>query len=100
VRLPDPQRSSAVLIGTGKYADARLPDLPVVSRTIGDLAAALTDPVYGVIPQAHCTVLEDQGDIRLIGRHLRLAANPTPRNCTTTQPPAVRTRTQTVGSAI
>ena len=75
MRLPDPQRSRAVLIGTGTYADDKLPDLPVVGRTISDLAAALTDPVYGVVPENHCTVLEDQGDIRLIGRHLRSAAN-------------------------
>ena len=74
MRLPDRQRSRAVLIGTGRYADDKLPDLPVVGRTIADLAAALTDPVYGVVPENHCTVLEDQGDIRLIGRHLRSAA--------------------------
>ena len=41
---------------------------------MGDLAAALTDPVYGVVPKNHCTVLENQGDIRLIGRNLRSAA--------------------------
>ena len=75
MRLPDRQRSRAVLIGTGRYADGKLPDLPVVRRTISDLAAALTDPVYGVVPENHCTVLEDQADIRLIGRHLRSAAN-------------------------
>ena len=73
MRLPDPQRSRAVLIGTGRYADKKLPDLPVVGRTIGDLAAALTDPVHGVVTKTHCAVLEDQGDIRLIGRHLRSA---------------------------
>ena len=75
MRLPDPQRSRAVLIGTGHYADDKLPDLPVVARSIGDLAAALTDPVYGILPANHCTVLEDQGDIRLLGRHLRSAAS-------------------------
>jgi len=74
MRLPDPQRSRAVLIGTGRYADRMLPDLPVVARTVGDLAAALTDPVRGVVTKTHCAVLEDQGDIRLIGRHLRSAA--------------------------
>ena len=75
MRLPDRRRSRAVLIGTGRYADGKLPDLPAVGRTIGDLVAALTDPVYGVIPENHCTVLEDQADIRLIGRHLRSAAS-------------------------
>jgi WD40 repeat protein len=75
VRLPDPKRSRAVLIGTGTYADDKLPDLPVVGRTVGDLAAVLTDPVYGVVPESHCTVLTDQADIRVIGRHLRSAAS-------------------------
>ena len=28
MRLPDPQRSRAVLIGTSRYADDKLPDLP------------------------------------------------------------------------
>ncbi len=75
VRLPDRQRSRAVLIGTGRYADGKLPDLPVVRRTIRDLTAVLTDPVYGVVAKNHCTVLEDQADIRLIGRALTSAAS-------------------------
>jgi uncharacterized caspase-like protein len=74
VRLPDSQRSRVVLIGTGRYADEKLPDLPVVRRTISDLAAAFTDPVHGVVIKNNCTVLEDQADIRLIGDALRSAA--------------------------
>ena len=74
MRLPDPQRSHVVVIGSSTYEDDKLPDLPAVSRTIADLAAALTDPDHGVVPEDHCTVLADQGDIRLIGRRLRLAA--------------------------
>jgi uncharacterized RDD family membrane protein YckC len=74
MRLPDRQRSYAVLIGSGKYADDKLPNLPAVRKTLDDLTAALTDPIYGVVPKNHCLVLENQGDIRLIGRNLRLAA--------------------------
>lgn len=74
MRLPDPQRSRAVLIGTGKYADKKLPDLAVVDKTVGDVAAFLTDPVHGVVTENNCTVLKDQEDIRLVGRHLRSAA--------------------------
>jgi uncharacterized caspase-like protein len=75
MRLPDPQRSRLVLIGTSEYEDNKLPDLPAVGRSIDDLKAAFTDPVYGVVPEDHCDVLADEGDIRLIGRRLRLAAN-------------------------
>jgi hypothetical protein len=63
-----------VLIGAGTYADERLPDLPAVSKTIAGLEAAFTDPVYGIVPGGHCTVLVDEGDIRLVGRRLRAAA--------------------------
>ena len=74
MRLPDPQHSQVVLIGTSKYEDKKLPDLPAVGRSINDLAAALSDPVHGVVPDDHCSMLADEGDIRRIGRQLRLAA--------------------------
>jgi tRNA A-37 threonylcarbamoyl transferase component Bud32 len=74
MRLPDPQRSRVVLIGTSKYEDEKLPDLPAVSRSIEDLAAQLIDPDYGLVPENHCAVLLDEGDIRLVGRCLRQAA--------------------------
>jgi SpoVK/Ycf46/Vps4 family AAA+-type ATPase len=74
MRLPDPQRSRVVLIGTSKYEDEKLPDLPAVGRNITDFAAALTDSVHGLVLEDHCTVLADEGDIRLIGRRLRQAA--------------------------
>jgi hypothetical protein len=72
--LPDPQRSQVVLIGTSTYEDEKLPNLPAVGRSIGDLAAVLTDPVDGLVLERHCTVLADEADIRQIGRRLRLAA--------------------------
>jgi len=74
VRLPDPERSRVVLIGTSRYEDEKLPDLPVVGRGIEDLKAALTDSDYGLVPESHCDVLVDEGDIRLIGRRLRHSA--------------------------
>jgi predicted RNA-binding protein with RPS1 domain len=73
-RLPNPQRSRAVLIGTGTYSDEKLLDLPAVRNTIGDLAAALTDPAHGIIPERFCTAWVDEADIRLLGRSLRSAA--------------------------
>jgi hypothetical protein len=74
VRLPDPQLSRVVLIGASKYEDEELLDLPAVGKGIADLTEVLTDPVYGLVPADHCTVLSDEGDIRLIGRQLRQAA--------------------------
>ena len=75
MRLPDPDRSRVVLIGTSNYADEKLPDLPAVGRGVADLKAALTNSVYGLVPESHCDVLEDEGDIRLIGRRVRRAAD-------------------------
>jgi hypothetical protein len=75
MRLPDPQRSRVVLIGTSKYRDPdHLPDLPQVSTNVADMAAALTDPAEGVVHETHCHMLEDEADIRLIGHTLQSAA--------------------------
>ena len=74
MRLPDPERSRVVLIGTSKYEDEKLPDLPAVSRNVADLRTTLTHPVYGIVPEQHCDVLGDEGDIPLLGRRLRMAA--------------------------
>lgn len=71
---PDPERSRVILVGTSKYADEKLPDLPAVVKTITDLRAALTHPDYGLVPPAHCAELIDEGDIRLLGRRLTSAA--------------------------
>jgi hypothetical protein len=74
VRFPEPQRSRLVLIGASTYTDENLPDLPVVTRTVQDLAAALTDPAHGMVPPEHCTVLADVSNLGLIGREVRSAA--------------------------
>jgi Caspase domain/Tetratricopeptide repeat len=74
MRLPDPQRSRVVLIGTSTYSDDKLPDLPQVDAGIIDLATALSDPSDGVIPGANCELIRDEGNISLIGRKLRAAA--------------------------
>jgi hypothetical protein len=74
MRLPDPERSRIVLIGTSKYEDDHLPDLPAVSRSIADLKAVLTATDFGIVPGKYCDVLIDQGDISLLGRRVRIAA--------------------------
>jgi KAP family P-loop domain/Caspase domain len=58
--LPDPNRSSAVLIGTSIY-EPDLPGLPAVQNNLQDLAVLLTDPILGVLRADRCqTVLNPQ----------------------------------------
>lgn len=65
MRFPDPERSRAVLIGTSRYTDENLPDLPEVSRTVKDFAAALTGS--GVLRPKHCKVLCNENSVPRIG---------------------------------
>ena len=75
MRLPDPQHTRLVLIGTSHYEDENLPDLPAVTHSLDDMKAVLTDPAIGIVPAEHCEVLADEGDIRMIGGKLRAAAS-------------------------
>jgi uncharacterized caspase-like protein len=63
-RLPDPERSYAVLIGTSSYQSGKLAErpLPAVRNNLTDLAAVLTDPEFGGFRRDHCTVLLDRAD--------------------------------------
>lgn len=63
-RLPDPERSYAVLIGTSSYQSGKLAErpLPAVRNNLTDLAAVLTDRESGGFRHDHCTVLLDQAD--------------------------------------
>ena len=72
--LPDPQRSRVVLIGTSKYEDEELPDLPTVENNIGDLTTVFTDQFFGLVPESHCIVLANERNISLLGRKIRQAA--------------------------
>ncbi|GLW92805.1 caspase, EACC1-associated type [Actinokineospora globicatena] len=69
MRLPDPARSRAILIGTTDYQ--RLPDLPAVRANLRDLAAALTDPDLGGFAPEHCVVLANPTSVREVYRALR-----------------------------
>ncbi|GAA1417041.1 hypothetical protein GCM10009601_10340 [Streptomyces thermospinosisporus] len=70
MRLPDPQRSYAVLIGTGTYRSG-LRNLPAVRNNLRDLQAVLTDPALGGLPPERCVVLSDPEDIRTVYRSLK-----------------------------
>jgi hypothetical protein len=71
VRLPDPQRSYAVLIGTGSYCSDRLPDLPAVGNNLQGLSDVLTAPSLGGLPADRCIVVSDPSDPRALFRTLR-----------------------------
>src|SRR5262249_34036984 len=74
VRLPDPQRSYAVLIGASTYHSPELPDLPAVRGNLDALAEMFTDHTLGWLPRGRCIVLPDPTDVRLVHRTLRRLA--------------------------
>ncbi|MFJ2632915.1 caspase family protein [Streptomyces sp. NPDC087422] len=54
MRLPDPLRSRAVLLGFDTFTDPALTDLPAVTHNIDDLAEVLTSPWGTALPDKHC----------------------------------------------
>lgn len=75
MRLPDGPRSRVVLVGTSRYDDDRLPDLPAVQQNIEDLAAVLTSAAGAGIPARNCESLIDVGDPGMIWPVLQDAAD-------------------------
>ncbi len=57
--LPDLTRSRAVLIGTSRFTDPALDDLPAVRNNLDDLAACLRDPALWGLSPDRCTVVAD-----------------------------------------
>ncbi|WP_280475362.1 caspase, EACC1-associated type [Nocardia asiatica] len=74
MRMPDPTRSWAVLLGTSTFADADLPDLPAVRNNIADLAEVLTSPWATALPSERCVALPDEADRAVIGGRLNAVA--------------------------
>lgn len=74
MRLPDPARSRAVLLGTSTFTDAALPNLPAVRNNLADLAEVLTSEWATGISRADCVVLPDEFNTAVIGGALRTAA--------------------------
>lgn len=71
VRLPDPRRSYAVLIGSSRYGSAGLSDLPSVAGNLAGLAEVLTDPALGGFPPDRCIVVPNPASARAATRTLR-----------------------------
>lgn len=59
--LPDPARSSAVLVGVSKYH--HLEDLPSVQNNLEALRAHLTDPERWGLPPENCSVLHQPASV-------------------------------------
>lgn len=72
--MPDPAKSRAVLIGTARYQDPGLTDLPGVANNVKDLADALTDPRGAGLRPEHCLVLPDPSAQADVGDHIVAAA--------------------------
>ena len=69
VRLPDPRRSYAVLIGN-RYGPAGLNDQPAVAGNLAGLAEVLTDPALGGFPSGRCIVVPDPASAQAADRTL------------------------------
>ncbi|MEU8076707.1 caspase family protein [Catellatospora citrea] len=66
MRLPDHERSYAVLIGIGTYRSDSLDDLPAVHNNLSGLVDVLTRPGFGGFAREHCIVLSDYDDPRQV----------------------------------
>lgn len=75
MRLPDRQRSRAVLLAVGRYADHSLQDLPEARAAGAALHSTLTDPKHGTLPSENCVLIPEDAVIQEVGRHLRAAAD-------------------------
>lgn len=58
-RLPDPERSRAVFIGTSSYENESLEDLPAVEKSLKRLLEALANPTYGWVASNTSTSVLD-----------------------------------------
>ncbi|MRH86773.1 hypothetical protein GFY24_04690 [Nocardia sp. SYP-A9097] len=74
MRLPDPARSRALLLGTTSYTDTDLPDLPAVRNNLIGLAEIFTSPWATALAREHCAQLPDESDRGVIGAALNAAA--------------------------
>lgn|GEM_PF-84764 len=75
IRLPDPARSYAILVGVWAYdADAVL-DLPAVENNLAALRAVLTDPARTALPPDRCVVIRNPRDARTVFRQLKQYAS-------------------------
>jgi hypothetical protein len=76
MRLPDPDRSRVVLIGSSEYEDsANLPPIAAVRNNLTDLHTVLTHPEHGIVTLENCAVLLDEARLPAVGRALKDATS-------------------------
>jgi maltose alpha-D-glucosyltransferase / alpha-amylase len=76
VRLPDPETSYAVLIGTANHTkDDSLPPLPGVGRNLVDLSARLTSQEFGGFLAENTMRIADPDSTTVLGRQLMEVAD-------------------------
>jgi proteasome lid subunit RPN8/RPN11 len=71
IRLPDPARSYAVLIGVWSYDATTVLDLPAVENNLSALRTVLTDPDRTALPPEHCVTVRNPRDARTVFRLLK-----------------------------
>src|SRR6476620_7016048 len=76
MRLPDPERSRVVLIGSSEYDDSEnLPPITAVRNNLLDLRAMLTHPEHGIVTLDNCVTLLDEPRLPAVGRALKHATS-------------------------
>lgn len=70
--LPDPDRSRVVLVGSSRFA--QLADLPSVSANVAVLRDKFTSEEVWGLDTAHCTIVTDPREPRLVSQVVKRAA--------------------------
>src|SRR5438067_1079772 len=73
MRLPDPERSSAVLIGVGQ--SDHFADIPAALANVGSLMSVLTDPDLGGLARSRCAIVANPAEEGAVVHSLRGAAD-------------------------
>ncbi|GAA2384086.1 caspase, EACC1-associated type [Dactylosporangium salmoneum] len=71
MRLPDPARSTAILVGSSRFHSADLNDLPAVRNNVDTLAAVLASPTLGGFNRRRCVVVHDPVGVFDLYRQIR-----------------------------
>jgi hypothetical protein len=72
-RLPDPARSSAVILGVAAYEDPAILDLPAVRNNVEDLAQLLCQPRFGGFQRDRVHVVLDPAQTNVAAQVARIA---------------------------